>query len=1311
MHLNNLMKAVVLSLLVLSAVPVFALPDQVSAVSVSGITLQRPVDIAVSGTGPSRLIYVADQAAHAIYKIDASGVGSVFAGIPNTAGYSADSTSASTVLATASHLNEPTGVAVDSSGNVYIADSLNHRIRKVDSSGAIWTVAGTGTPGTGANQLFQPTGVSVDSAGSVYIADNGNYLVRKLSNGSLTTVAGDGSAKTLTPFRVAALPTPGDLYISDPGNNLVYALYSGKLTKVAGDGVPGYTGDGGDALKARLTQPSGVAVDGSKNIYISDPINNTIRKITVSSAGVTNVIATRVGNSTDLKLEAAVPAALSKPLGMAFDAAGNLLIVCHGSTTVSEVGASVSAITTPSPIGGSIAGGSVDVSLTSSRTVQAVYYTLDGTSPKTSATRKTYSGPITISSSTILKFYSLDLSGNQETISTATYAIPVTVTAAPVPGSFNVSPLSVTLSAAPSATIHYTTDGSAPSLTSAVYAAPISILSTSTIKYFAVDSIGNQTNVAQATYLIDTVAPTTTAVPDGSVPYRTDQTITLTTNDSTAAIYYTVNGSTPTATVSNKYTKPIVITATTTLKYFAVDAAGNQEAVKTIIYTIDKTAPKTTATPAAGAYKSAQSITLTANETSAIYYTTDGSVPTTASSVFTLLAPITLGIPNTTTTIRFFAVDTAGNTEGVQTLIYRYDTTAPATTIDVAGTTSTTPLNVTVTASEADATIYYTTDGKAPTPATTTKAVGTVTVRIDKSLTLQYFAMDPAGNMETSVHTQTYVIDTTAPTTSASLKDGIYTSAQTVTLTSNDAGATIYYTIDGTVPSTSSQKYSSPIAIDRDTVLKYFSRDSLGNSESVKTNTYSIITLTTAATPPGGVFAKNQTITLTSNLPTATIKYTLDGTDPKTSVSAKTYSDKSKILITDVTTATSKTTILQFYAEEKNGIIESVKSELYTIDTAVPTTTMVCPAAGSGANLVKFTASDPGDPLPRIKYSANTPTNNGSAIPAYTLADYTNQVTYSGNTIFRFFAYDEAGNVESIKIGYCTDVVSVTANPSLYLETLATGTATPSSALYVHGYAAPFGSATVTVNGISITPAPADGAFSTSLSTPLTADTLTVIATSGASTTTETRTITQNAAASSATMTIGNGMGVSGSRIRVPLSLSSGYQSAGVTFDVRYDHTKLSIMDVEFAPIVRALGKNVLGEPLTSGDYRVVVMDIPGGGVSALPEGVLAYAVFTVVASAGTDSVSNAAPTTSRATDVGAAAMLNVTTINGTASLIRNPGDSNADGTTTIAELLQGLYMLIDPVTYPPSGAFDLNGDGVVSLLEVQQAINAYVKQ
>ena len=205
--------------------------------------------------------------------------------------------------ATAAQVFRPASVAVDGSGNLYIADTFNHRIRKLDSSGTITTIAGSGERGFGGPavyaQLRFPWGVATDGTGNLYIADQDNHRIRKVdSSGIITTIAGtagrwgsegDGGpateARLSSPYDVA-VDGAGNLYFADWGNHRIRKVdSSGTITTIAGSGETGYDrggfgGDGGPAVNARLSRPAGIALDGAGNLYFADTENHRIRVLT-----------------------------------------------------------------------------------------------------------------------------------------------------------------------------------------------------------------------------------------------------------------------------------------------------------------------------------------------------------------------------------------------------------------------------------------------------------------------------------------------------------------------------------------------------------------------------------------------------------------------------------------------------------------------------------------------------------------------------------------------------------------------------------------------------------------------------------------------------------------------------------------------------------------------------------------------------------------------------------------------------------------------------------------------------------------------
>ncbi len=255
--------------------------------------LANPQGVAVDGAGN---VYIADRSNSRIRRIDTGGMITTVAGT-GARGYGGDGGPA-----VGADLNWPFGIVLDRSGNLYIADSNNHRIRRVDTTGVINTIAGNGELGYSGDgalavhaRLFQPSGLAVDDAGNLYFADAPNQSVRRVdANGTITTVAGggydgDGGPATLARLRQpsgVAVDPLGNLYIADSQNHRIRRVDTrGIISTIAGTGEAGYSGDGGPAVRAELHRPGRVAVDGDGNIYVTDSENHRLRVITPPSTG------------------------------------------------------------------------------------------------------------------------------------------------------------------------------------------------------------------------------------------------------------------------------------------------------------------------------------------------------------------------------------------------------------------------------------------------------------------------------------------------------------------------------------------------------------------------------------------------------------------------------------------------------------------------------------------------------------------------------------------------------------------------------------------------------------------------------------------------------------------------------------------------------------------------------------------------------------------------------------------------------------------------------------------------------------------
>lgn len=267
-----------------------------------------------------------------------------------TSGFAGDA-----AAATAAQLNSPGGIALDIAGNLYIADVNNNRVRKVTPAGVISTIAGNGTAGFAgdggaatAAQLKRPSHVAVDGSGNVYITDGDNARIRKVTaSGTISTYAGNGSlgfagdggpataGKLYQPAAIC-LDASGNLYIADGFNQRIRKVdAAGMLSTVAGKGTYGFSGDGGPAINAEFNGTVGLARDAAGNIFVADKTNNRIRKI-----DPTNVISTYAGKDTGGYSGdggAATIAKLKTPTAVRVSKTNELVFVDYGNNVIRKV--------------------------------------------------------------------------------------------------------------------------------------------------------------------------------------------------------------------------------------------------------------------------------------------------------------------------------------------------------------------------------------------------------------------------------------------------------------------------------------------------------------------------------------------------------------------------------------------------------------------------------------------------------------------------------------------------------------------------------------------------------------------------------------------------------------------------------------------------------------------------------------------------------------------------------------------------------------------------------------------------------------
>ncbi len=349
--------------------------------------LSLPTGVAMDGAGN---IYIADSAQNWIRMVCASRTSAIIRGttcagagiISTIAGNGMARAGGDEAPASAAGLNDPTGVAVDGVGNLYIADTGNNAIRVIAAStGNIATVAGGGSGGFSGDEgparaarLNRPRGVTLDANGNLYIADTGNHRIRRINAADETTstVAGNGSSRLNGegrfsgdggPAAKAELNSPGpvafdaagNMYIPDTANNRVRMVHAvdgaiteaSEITTFAGNGTAAYSGDGGAAIEAGLRGPSSVAVDAAGNVWIADTGNNAIRKVNAATLHMTTVAGAGVGRST---LDGEGNPTLNAPTGIFLDGEGDLFVADAQNRVVRVIDGKVETLAVPQPV-------------------------------------------------------------------------------------------------------------------------------------------------------------------------------------------------------------------------------------------------------------------------------------------------------------------------------------------------------------------------------------------------------------------------------------------------------------------------------------------------------------------------------------------------------------------------------------------------------------------------------------------------------------------------------------------------------------------------------------------------------------------------------------------------------------------------------------------------------------------------------------------------------------------------------------------------------------------------------------------------
>ena len=484
---------------------------------------------------------------------------------------------------------------------------------------------------------------------------------------------------------------------------------------------------------------------------------------------------------------------------------------------------------------------------------------------------------------------------------------PPSVAVHPAPGVYR-EPVEVSFTSEPGTTVYFSfgQERDMP------YSVPLRLKRDTTVRFHARDRFGNRSPISEARFEIhlDSDPPRTVASPRGGKFFHPVSVRLQTEED--ALIYFTTDGSDPTRD-STTYTGPVALRKTASIRFFAVDKAGNLEKPRKETYriTLDADRPVTLAEPSGGLFNAPVKVTLSSRKGSTIYYTDDGSRPTRKSSKFTdPVEFVRSGV------LRFFAVDKAGNQEKVREESYVIDRDPPSVHAEPPGGTFSGTVAVTLRSNERGQIFYGTKEGETGIPST----AYTKPFTLSRDTNVSYFAVDQAGNRSAVSHVK-FVVDTAAPEAVLRPPGGRYTGRIRVKIETSEP-ADVYYTLDGTTPDEESTRYEGPVSIEKNAVLSYLAVDKAGNRGVPGSGRYILdgIPPVTRAQPPGGIFSDPVTVSLETEEKAVT-RFTLDGITP--SEASPQY--REPILL-------DRDTVLKFYSTDGSGNREEIRVEKYSFD-------------------------------------------------------------------------------------------------------------------------------------------------------------------------------------------------------------------------------------------------------------------------------------------------------------------------------------------------------------------------------------------
>jgi hypothetical protein len=857
-----------------------------------------------------------------------------------------------------------------------------------------------------ATPTFSPAaGTLTYSAGDVTISD---------------TTAGATIYYTVTPGTTGTAPTTSS------------SVYTGPITVSANSVVdaiavePGYSQSGLGSAKytmATAATPTFTPVAGSytgvQTVTISDttPGKTIYYTVTSGATGTAPTTSSTVYTGPITVSAPSVVEAIATSFGYANSAAGS---------------AKYTFTAAPTPGFSPAAGGyttAQTVTITDSNSSATINYTVTagatGTAPTTNSS--VYTGPITVSASSVVEAMAVVPGYSNSAAGSAKYTLTVaTPTFTPIAGNYTGAQTVTISDTTPGATIHYTitagATGTAPTTASAQYTGPVIVSASSVVEAIGVEAGFSNSAAGSAKYTLAAAAtPTFTPAAGG---YTTTQTVTISDATAGSTIYYTITaGATGTAPTTNStvYTGPVTVSASSVVEAIAIAYGYSTSAAGSAKYTLTVATP--TFTPVAGNYTGAQTVTISdTNPGATIYFTitagATGTVPTTASTLYT--GPVTV---SASSVVEAIGVAAGYSNSAAGSAKYTLAAAATPTFTPAAGGYTTTQ-TVTISDATAGATIYYTiTAGTAGTAPTTASTVYTGPVTVSASSVVEAIAT-AYGYSTSAAGSAKYTLTVATPTFSPAA--GGYTTAQTVTISDTNPSATIYYTVTagttGTAPTTSSTLYTGPVTVSATSVVEAIGVATGYSNSAAGSAKYTLTVATPTFSPVAGGYIGAQTVTISDANPSATIYYTVTagtaGTTPTTNSTV--YTGPITVSASSVVEAIG---VSPGYSNSAAG------SAKYTLTVATPT---FSPVAGGyiGAQTVTISDTTPGATVyytVTAGTAGTTPTTNSTV--------YTGPITVSASSV-----------VEAIAVS--TGDTNSAAGSAKYTLTVATPTFSPGAGIY-----------------------------------------------------------------------------------------------------------------------------------------------------------------------------------------------------------------------------------------------------------------------